>query len=90
MTPTTSTHTQDTQTLGDTITRMDDMAQSSFQDVMSMAQEALAGLEASGGTQTHPEALAGVLRAIWGRAEQAANDINCEAEQVGRNYVCVH
>ena len=74
-----------TQSNGDTITRMDALAQSGFSAIAALAQKALAGLDAAGGSYPHSEALAADLGAIWATAEQFCNDINVKAEEVRLN-----
>ena len=63
------------------------MSQTSFRDLTNVVRMALEGPEATGSTPTSPGAMVTALQSIWARAEQAANDINCEAEAVGLNYV---
>lgn len=65
--------------LGDTITRMDAFSQSGFGTIASMARRALAGLEASDGSNPSPEAFAAVLASIRCKAELFSNDINVTA-----------
>ncbi len=75
---------------GDTITRMDALAQDGFSAVAAIAKRALQGLDAADGTLPHPEDMATALRAIWGKAEQFGNDINTKAEEAGCNWVARH
>jgi hypothetical protein len=75
---------------GDTITRLDALAQDGFSGIAAIAKRALQGLDAADGTLPPTEALATALRAIWGKAERFGNDINVKAEEAGCNWVGKH
>ena len=77
---------EDIKTLRDTVEFMDSLAQDGFSEISAIAKLALAQLEHPDG-YLHPEIIAQALRAIWGKADNIANCINSEAEQVGCNYV---
>ena len=79
-----------TEELGGTIMRMDALAQTGFAGIAGLAKAALEGREGSGSPVPHTDALADALRAIWGLAEQAGNDINCVAEEAEHNHVRNH
>lgn len=72
--------------LRDAITEIDSMSQSAFSEIATIAKLALASLEKPEAYK-NPEAMAHVLQAIWGKALDAENYINCIAEQVGCNYI---
>lgn len=80
-----STHSFATQSNGDTVTRMDALAQSGFSAIAALAQKALAGLDAARSTYPNTEALAADLGVIWATAEQFCNDINVKAEEARLN-----
>lgn len=81
-TPTPST---DIRRLQAAVYDMDCLAQGGFSEISAIAKLALAAMETPDGYR-HPETIAQALRAIWGKADDIENCINCEAEEVGCNY----
>lgn len=72
--------------LSDTIRVIDSLSQEGFSEISSIARLALAALETPDG-YLNPEIIAQALRAIFGKAIDIKNSINCEAEGVGCHYV---
>lgn len=77
--------TPTTDQLCEAVTGMDSMAQGAFSEIAAIAKLALASLETPA-AYTNPEVMAYALTAIWNRALDAENCINCIAEGVGCNY----
>lgn len=73
-------------TLQTTITDMDAFSQSGFSQIAAIAKLMMRNLEVSGGHVEIMEFIT-LLNSIWEKAEDSKNYINCEAENVGCNYV---
>jgi hypothetical protein len=71
--------------LRDAVTEMDSMSQTAFTEIATFAKLAV-GLLETPHAYKDPEALACLLQAIWNRAQDAENCINCMAEGVGCNH----
>lgn len=84
-TPQESGKTTDPRLLQAAITDMDSFSQSGFSEISAIAKLALAALETPDGYRFH-ENIALALRAIWGKADDIENCINCRAEEAGCNY----
>ena len=78
--------TPTTQQLRNAVTEIDTMAQGAFSEIAAIAKLALATLETPA-AYIDPESMAILLNAIWGKAIDAENYINVEAEGVGCNYI---
>lgn len=65
---------------------MDGLSQDGFAEIAAIAKLALQSLESPDGYR-HIDNIVHALKAIWGKAEDVQNCINCEAEGVGCNYV---
>lgn len=74
--------TPTTQQLCNAVTEIDTMAQGAFSEIATIAKLALASLETPA-AYIDPESMATILKAIWGKAMDAADHINAEAEGVG-------
>ncbi len=71
--------------LSEAVSDMDRMSQTTFGEIATVAKLALERLETPKCLRD-TETLATVLSLIWGKALDAKNDINVEAERVGCNY----
>lgn len=67
------------------ITDIDCLSQGGFSEISAIAKLTLAALETPDGYH-FSENVALALRAIWGKADDIENCINCRAEEVGCNY----
>lgn len=86
MSKTPSAMTADAQKLRATVNYMDNLSQGGFSEIAAIAKLALMSLETPEGHR-HLDNVVHALRNIWGRADDVQNSINCEAEEVGCNYV---
>lgn len=82
----TTTTGAEIKTLRNTVEAMDSLAQDGFSEIGAIANLALAMMEQPDG-YLHPEIIAQALRTILGKAQDIGNSINCEAGDVGCNYV---
>lgn len=82
-TPATS---EEVQELRDAVLAMDALSQEGLSSISAIARLALKSLESPDAYCTS-EDLAGALRAIWHMADDAKNNINCEADNVDCAYV---
>lgn len=71
--------------LREAITEIDGMSQGAFSEIATIAKLALVSLETPAGCDDI-DGIARVLMAIWGKALDAENYINCMAEGVACNY----
>ena len=78
-------HTPEVKRLRDAITGIDAISQGGFTDIATVAQMALLWLE-SPNKATHMDVVIQALKLIWCRAEDAEDDINRVAEDVGCNF----
>ncbi|MEF8755080.1 MAG: hypothetical protein V5B60_14320 [Accumulibacter sp.] len=79
------THCDDLVRLQAAVLDMDSLSQEGFSAISAIAKLALAAMEGPSASRDH-EAIAGALRAIWGKADDIENCINSRAEEVGCNY----
>lgn len=73
------------QELRRTVESMDSLSQEGFSEISFIAKIAISALKTPGGYQ-HMDDIANAFKAIWVRADDIRNCINCEAESVGCNY----
>lgn len=71
--------------LREAITEIDSMSQGAFSEIATIAKLALASLETPAGCNDI-DSIASLLSAIFGKAKDAENYINCMAEGVACNY----
>lgn len=71
--------------LREAITEIDSMSQGAFTEISTIAMLTLKSLETPEGC-ADIDSIACVLSAIWGKAKDAENYINCMAEGVACNY----
>lgn len=69
------------------ITDMDALSQEGFSEIAAIARLTLRAMEAPSTTTRDNEDIAQALRTIWGKADDIQNCINCEAENVGCNWM---
>lgn len=80
------TQIDELQELRNAVSLIDCLSQGGFSQISSIAKLALSRLETPGGYQ-HIDDIANALESIWVKADDIQNCINCEAEQVGCNYI---
>lgn len=71
--------------LREAVTEIDSMSQCALGEIATLAKLALASLETPNGC-SDIDSIATVFSAIWGRAGDAKNYINCMAEDVGCHF----
>lgn len=74
------------QSLRDAVETMDSLSQEGFAEIASIAKLALAALETPDGYRQMCN-IVNAFKAIWGKADDIQNCINCAAEGVGCSYV---
>ena len=72
--------------LREAVNLMDCLSQDGFSEIASIAKMALAWLERPD-SYGHMDNIADALKTIWGKADDVQNCINCQAEDVGANYI---
>jgi methyl-accepting chemotaxis protein len=80
-------HTKTMEELLDSITTMDCISQSGFGHIRAIASLAKQAVKSSQHGHLDANEIAGAFEAIRSIADDMMNDINCEAETSGANYV---
>jgi hypothetical protein len=85
-TKTTTATPGDIEKLREAVRTMDANSQWAFEEIGAIARLALRSMTPPNEPRAAND-IAIALKAIWARADEAMNGINCEAESVGCNYV---